>query len=75
MSLGIEIKQARARRRINAKTLAEAVGISQKYLSQIEADKAPGVTAQIVKRICEKLQVSADRLLEIPAWDEERKQA
>jgi transcriptional regulator with XRE-family HTH domain len=51
--------------------LAMEVGISPKYLSQIEADKVPGVTAAVVKKIALALGVSADRLLGIPASKDE----
>jgi transcriptional regulator with XRE-family HTH domain len=53
------------------KVLAMEVGISPKYLSQIEADKALGVTAAVVKKIALALGVSADRLLGIPASKDE----
>jgi transcriptional regulator with XRE-family HTH domain len=71
MSLGIEIKQARARKRMTAKALAEAVGVTQKYMSQIESDKAPGVTVEVLRRICDALHESADRLLGLPTWEQE----
>ena len=68
MSLGIQIKMARAQRRLKAKELAERADISPKYLSQIELDNVPGVSIAIFRRICEALEISADKLLELPDY-------
>ena len=61
MSLGIEVKKGRIERRWQQEDLAQAAGISRKYLSQIELDKVDP-RFSIVKRIARALGVSIDRL-------------
>lgn len=61
MSLGREIKKARADKGWQQKDLHEATGITQKYLSEIELDKVDP-RFSIVQRIANALGVSLDRL-------------
>jgi XRE family aerobic/anaerobic benzoate catabolism transcriptional regulator len=61
MSLGREIKKARADKGWQQKDLQEATGLSQKYLSQIELEKVDP-RFSIVKRIARALGVSMDQL-------------
>jgi transcriptional regulator with XRE-family HTH domain len=63
MGMGGEIKKARYDKGMKAKDLAAKVGIEPKYMSQIENDKAPGMTVALFTRICDELGVSADVLL------------
>lgn len=61
MSLGREIKKARADKHWQQKELRAATGLSQKYLSQIELEKVDP-RFSIVKRIAKALGVSMDQL-------------
>ena len=61
MSLGIEVKKGRIERRWQQEDLAQAAGISRKYLSQIENDRVDP-RFSIVKRIAQALGVSLDTL-------------
>jgi transcriptional regulator with XRE-family HTH domain len=61
MSLGIEIKKGRIERRWQQEDLAQAAGISRKYLSQIENDRVDP-RFSIVKRLAQVLEVSLDTL-------------
>ena len=63
MSLGSEIRKARIDKRWRQKDLQEALGISQKSLSEIEHDKVDPRWS-IVKRIAEALGVSIAQLAE-----------
>ena len=61
MSLGKEIKKARIDKGWKQQDLQAATGLSQKYLSAVELDKAqPSFT--VVKRIARALRVSLDTL-------------
>ena len=64
MALGAEIKKARIDRGLKARELAEKVEIEPQYMSQMEHDKAPGLTQRVFMRICDVLGVSCDQLLE-----------
>ena len=61
MSLGIEVKKGRIDRRWQQEDLAQAAGISRKYLSQIENDRVDP-RFSIVKRLAQALGVSLDTL-------------
>ena len=61
MSLGKEIKKARIDLGMQQGTLATAAAVSQKYMSQIENDKADP-SFSIVKRIAKALGVDLNRL-------------
>lgn len=63
MSFGKEIKKARADKGWQQKDLREVVGISQKYLSEIECDKVDP-RLSIAVRLAEALHVSLDQLTE-----------
>lgn len=61
-TLGQQIRIARVRQGLNQKALKERVGISQKYLSDIEQNKVtPRV--DILVRLAKALNVSTDFLL------------
>ncbi len=65
MSLGREIQKVRIDKGWKQKDLREALEISQKHMSRIENDDVdPSVS--LFRRICVALDVSADRLLELP---------
>ena len=64
MALGAEIKKARIDRGLKARELAEKVEIEPQYMSQMENDKAPGLTQRVFIRICDVLGVSCDQLSE-----------
>jgi transcriptional regulator with XRE-family HTH domain len=61
MTLGREIKKARASLGLNQKALHELTGITQKYLSRIETDKAEP-SFRTVTRIAKALGMSLDHL-------------
>jgi len=61
-TFGREIKKARASLGMKQKDLQELTGITQKYLSRIETDKAdPGLS--VVVRIAKALHMSLEPLL------------
>lgn len=69
MSLGREIKKARANKGWKQKDLRDSTGLSQKYLSEVELDKVdPRIS--IVQRIAEALGVSIDRLTRKETYDD-----
>src|SRR6266542_1142424 len=61
MSLGKEIKKARIDKGWKQQDLQAATGLSQKYLSAVELDKAQP-SFDVVKRIARVLGVSLDTL-------------
>ena len=61
MSLGKEIKKARIDKGWKQQDLQAATGLSQKYLSAVELDKAQP-SFDVVKRIARALAVSLDTL-------------
>ena len=61
MSLGKEIKKARIDKGWEQQDLQVATGLSQKYLSAVELDKAQP-SFDVVKRIARALGVSLDTL-------------
>ena len=61
MSLGKEIKKARIDKGWKQQDLQVATGLSQKYLSAVELDKAQP-SFDVVKRIAHALDVSLDTL-------------
>ncbi len=61
MSLGEEIKKARIDKGWKQQDLQAATGLSQKYLSAVELDKAHP-SFDVVKRIARALGVSLDTL-------------
>lgn len=67
VSIGRQIKLARVKRDLKAKALAQQIGIAPKYLSQIENDKAPGLSVALLARLCRALGVSPNEMME---WDE-----
>lgn len=65
MSLGREIKKARADKGWKQKDLQEKTRLSQKYLSEIENDLVDP-RFSIVQRIADALDVSLDQLAKRP---------
>ena len=61
MSLGKEIKKARADKGWHQKDLRILTGLSQKYLSAIELDKV-SPRFHVVQRIARALEISLDQL-------------
>lgn len=70
MTFGERVKHERMRRRYSQNKLAELAGISQPFLSMIEADKTPIPGGEIVKRLARVLWVSTDHLLGMDEDDE-----
>ena len=60
--IGKRIALARKNAGLTQATLAEMIGISEKYLSRAECGKQ-SLNATIIIKICESLRVSADELL------------
>ena len=56
MDIGITIKKLRIRKKIQQNKLAEASGISQTYLSQIESGSR-SATIDTLEKICEVLDI------------------
>ncbi len=54
---------------MSQRDLAELSGVQQSYISLIENDKRPNVSAIVVADIARALQVSVDRLLDVPDYD------
>ena len=67
MSVGLQIRLARVRQGIKGKDLATEVGIHPGYLSQIENERAPGLSVSLLARLCRALGVRPDALME---WDQ-----
>ncbi len=64
MSLGTEIKIARVRQQLKSKELAERLGITRAYMSEIENDKASGLSLELFVRLCEVLDTTPNDLLQ-----------
>ena len=69
MSIGSRIREVRRRRGLSQGELAGLSGVQQSYISLIENDKRPNVSAIVVVDIARALQVSVDRLLDVPDHD------
>ena len=69
MSIGSRIREIRQRRGLTQRELAELSGVQQSYISLIESDKRPNVSALVVADIARALRVSLDRLLDLPDYD------
>ncbi|PON12502.1 hypothetical protein C2W62_39270 [Candidatus Entotheonella serta] len=69
MGLGTEIKKARIDKGLQGKELAAMIDIAPKYLSQIENDKAPGLTVVLLQRLCNELDVTPNQLLQYQTKD------
>ena len=61
-SIGKRIALARKNAGLTQATLAERIGISEKYLSRVECGKQTP-TVMVIVKICESLCISADELL------------
>lgn len=68
VSIGLQIKLVRVKRGITTKKLAKQVSITPEYLSQIENDRAPGVSVKVFARLCHALDVSPNEMME---WEQE----
>lgn len=69
MSLGRQIRIARMSQGITAAELSRLTDINKSYLSRVENDLVPGVSVEMIKRICRALSVEPNVILE---WDKER---
>ncbi len=69
MSLGTEIKITRLRQQLKSKELAERLGITPTYMSEIENDKASGLTLDLFVRLCEALATPPNDLLQCQVKD------
>lgn len=56
------LRQLRQRRRLTQRELAEAAGLSQAYLSQLERGLRPVNPVDVVERLASALKVSPSRL-------------
>lgn len=64
MSIGRQIRLARVGLDMKAKDLARQVGIAPKYLSQIEHEKAPGMSVAVLARLCRALGTEPNTIME-----------
>ncbi|HXF72483.1 MAG TPA: helix-turn-helix transcriptional regulator [Actinomycetota bacterium] len=62
LTLGQRLKVARQRAGLSQQALAEAVSIGTRTLVDYEADRRP-IPSDVLHRICQHLEVSADWLL------------
>ncbi|ETW93876.1 MAG: hypothetical protein ETSY1_37330 [Candidatus Entotheonella factor] len=69
MSVGLQVKLARVRRQMKAKELAQKAGIAPTYLSEIENNKAQGLSLEVFARLCRALDTEPNILME---WDQRR---
>ena len=69
-SLGLKVKNLRTKRKITRETLAERIGVSSRFLADVEAGKV-GISLSTLVNICGELAVSADYLLGISSNDED----
>jgi len=63
-SLGLKVKNLRTKRKITREALAERVGVSSRFLADVESGKV-GVSLSTLVSICGELAVSSDYLLGI----------
>ncbi|ETX03604.1 MAG: hypothetical protein ETSY1_46710 (plasmid) [Candidatus Entotheonella factor] len=64
MAIGLQLKLARVGQGIKAKDLARQAGIAPKYLSQIENGKAPGLSVEVLGRLCRALGAEPNVIME-----------
>jgi|APGre2960657468_1045069.scaffolds.fasta_scaffold67606_3 transcriptional regulator with XRE-family HTH domain len=57
-SIGIAIKDARKKHKIEQQKLASELGISNEYLCRIENGKLTNYSVDILIRICERLDIT-----------------
>ena len=62
MNIGNQIRRLRKQKGITQKDLADSIGVTQPYLSQIESGK--GTTTETMQKICKR--IGAEIRLEIP---------
>jgi len=63
MDFGQNIQQVRKQRGLTQAALGKVAGLSQSYISMIEADQRPNLSAVNLKRIADALGVTVDELL------------
>jgi len=63
VDFGQNIQQVRKQRGLTQAALGKVAGLSQSYISMIEADQRPNVSAVNLKRIADALGVTVDELL------------
>ena len=62
ISLGLKVKELRGKKKITREALAERIGVSSRFLADVEGGKV-GVSLSTLVSICLELGVSADYLL------------
>lgn len=62
VQIGEQVKQAREAARMTQEQLAECIDVSPQYISDLERGVV-GISIPTLKRLCEKLSVSSDRIL------------
>ncbi|MGN1318666.1 MAG: helix-turn-helix domain-containing protein, partial [Lachnospirales bacterium] len=67
--LGENIKNIRKKNSITREYLAELIGVSPRFLADVEGGKV-GVSISTLKKICKALNVSSDYLLGLTFSDE-----
>lgn len=68
MPIGRQIRLARVGKDMKAKELAKQAGIAPKYLSQIENGKAPGISVDVLARLCRALETAPNAIME---WNQD----
>src|SRR5437870_122431 len=78
-TFGERVRAVRAAKGFSQAALARRVGISANAMNEIERGKAPNPRANVVRRLAEVLEISADYLLgvgeveEEPRWEKARR--
>lgn len=63
--LGLKISYYRRKRGFTQEQLAEAVNISQNFLSQVESRQIKGISLETLFKISEVLEVEPSKMLEM----------
>lgn len=63
MKIGQVIREERTKKNISAYKISKVTGISLAYISELENGKADNPTINILRKICETIDVSVDELL------------
>ena len=66
--LGLKVKELRAKNKITREALAERIGVSSRFLADVEGGKV-GVSLSTLVSICLELGVSSDYLLGLTGCD------
>ena len=63
MVRGDRLREERQRAQLSQQRLGELVGQDQQYISKLEREVLPGMTVEILERLCDALRCSTDYLL------------